>query len=69
MQLNDSMLALIYGVVMLMWRELLMFSLAVVVYVLFYGGFHVSAETEKDEDARAPRAVSTAGTGAASVEA
>lgn len=56
MQLNDNFGGLLFGMVVLMWREFLMFSLAVIVYVVFFGGFSPPGELEKVEDAGAPSA-------------
>jgi len=50
MQLYDQVGVMLYGMVVLMWRELVMFSAAVVVYVLFQGAFQVPTEADKDDD-------------------
>lgn len=49
MQLYENVGGLLFGMVVLMWRELVMFSAAVVVYVLFFGAFQVADEPEKEE--------------------
>lgn len=51
MQLYDQVGVMLYGMVVLMWRELVMFSAAVMVYVLFQGAFQVPSEADKDDEA------------------
>merc|ERR1719478_514261 len=49
----DGLQNLAYSAVSMMWLELLMFALAVVVYVLFTGGF-VQPAPAKEAPAKAP---------------